>query len=46
MKLKQIINGGALAATVLSVGPAQNYDGIGFCKVQISEVGGADAKGE
>ena len=38
MKLQQLINGGALAATVLTLGSAQAeernpYDGIVFCKV-------------
>ena len=36
MKLKQLITGGALAATVLTIGTAQaeenNYEGIVFCK--------------
>lgn len=43
MKLKQLIIGGALAATVLTLGSAQaenNYDGIVFCKATI--VGGAE----
>lgn len=42
MKLKQLINGGALAATVLTLGSAQAeenpYDGIVFCKATIMEV--------
>ena len=43
MKLKQLITGGALAATVLTLGSAQAeernpYEGIVFCKVQITEV--------
>lgn len=37
MKLKQLINGGALAATVLTLGSAQaDYcDGVVFCKAQV-----------
>ena len=39
MKLKQLINGGALAATVLTLGSAQAepnpYEGIVFCKATI-----------
>ena len=46
MKLKQLINGGALAATVLTLGAAQAekspYDGIVFCKAQIVMATGAD----
>lgn len=39
MKLKQLINGGALAATVLTLGSAQAenpYDGVVFCKATIA----------
>ena len=42
MKLKQLITGGALAATVLALGSAQaenNYDGIVFCKAQVVSSG-------
>ena len=42
MKLKQLINGGALAATVLTLGSAQAenyYDGIVFCKATIVQPG-------
>lgn len=42
MKLKQLINGGALAATVLTLGSAQAeknpFDGIVFCKATIMQV--------
>ena len=42
MKLKQLITGGALAATVLTLGSAQagtNYNGIVFCKARIMSSG-------
>lgn len=41
MKLKQLINGGALAATVLTLGSAQAdyYDGVVFCKAQAVSTG-------
>lgn len=43
MKLKQLITGGALAATVLTLGSAQAepnpYEGIVFCKAQIVSSG-------
>ena len=43
MKLKQLINGGALAATVLTLGSAQAekspYDGIVFCRAQVVSSG-------
>ena len=41
MKLKQLVNGGALAATVLTLGSAQadNYDGVVFCKAQVVSTG-------
>ena len=43
MKLKQLINGGALAAAVLTLGSAQAeernpYVGIVFCKAQMTEI--------
>lgn len=42
MKLKQLITGGALAATVLTLGSAQAeqnpYEGIVFCKAQMTEI--------
>lgn len=42
MKLKQLITGGALAATVLTLGSAlaeTNYNGIVFCKARIMSSG-------
>ena len=46
MKLKQLINGGALAATVLTLGSAQaegnDYEGIVFCKATFVRADGND----
>ena len=46
MKLKQLVTGGALAATVLTIGSAQAeenpYEGIVFCKAQITKINGED----
>ena len=47
MKLKQLITGGALAATVLTLGSAQAeekgpYEGVVFCKAQIVMHTGSD----
>ena len=43
MKLKQLITGGALAATVLTIGSAQAeqnpFDGVVFCKAQVVSSG-------
>lgn len=46
MKLKQLINGGALAATVLTLGSAQAernpYEGIVFCRATVMSATGLD----